>query len=270
MVRHAARVRRARRRGRALARACAPWLAPLLVATLAGGAAARAAAQTLTLHYQERPPYSSAAGGAVDGLVATPVATALAHAGIGFTWALTPSQRQLALIQSGTGLHCGVGWFRNAEREARGRFSIALYQDQPFGALARAEAGLPAQTSAQSLLADRRFRLLIKDGYSYGPQLDTLIERVRPRVVRTSVEPPQMARMLRSGRADWMIVAPEEAASLAAGELVLVALAGMPPGPTRHLYCSRDLPDAWLARIDAALASVAPTAGQPPALPAPR
>jgi polar amino acid transport system substrate-binding protein len=212
------------------------------------------AAQSVTMHYQERPPYSVATGdGRVAGLVAEPAARALEAAGIAYHWSRTPSQRQLALIQSGSGLHCGVGWFRTAGREMLGRFSRALHQDQPFEALARADAGLPPATTAAALLGDRRLRLLTKEGYSYGPQLDPLIERLRPRRVRTSVDPPQMGRMLRSGRADWMLVAPEEVAALGGGGLVAVPLGDMDAGPTRHLYCSRDLPDDWMARIDAAL-----------------
>ena len=69
-----------------------------------------------------------------------------------------------------------------------------------------------------------------------------------------------MARMLMAGRASWMIVGAEEAEALsqvpgAATALRAVAFADMPPGETRHLYCNRAVPDAWLARFDQALAA---------------
>lgn len=225
------------------------WLVP----------AALAQAQTVTLHYQERPPYSSLdAAGSVTGVVATPAAEALAGAGIPYQWRQTPSQRQLALIQSGSGLHCGVGWFRNDERAALGRFSRALYRDRPYAALAREALGLPDPVTARELLADRGLKLLVKEGYSYGEALDGLILRLKPDTVDTSAEPMLMGQMLRSGRADWMIVAPEEGELIARQGLRLLPLAGMPDGQSRHLYCSRDLPDAWLARIDAALGDRAP------------
>lgn len=218
---------------------------------------ASAAAQTLTLHYQERPPYSrTLPDGRVTGLVADPAADALTRAGIPFTWALTPSQRQLALIQgSGTDPHCGIGWFRSDERAALGRFSAPLYRDRPLAALMRADLALPANASAQALLADRRLRLLVKEGYSYGPRLDQQISASGQTPQRTSVDPPQMARMLASGRADWMIVAPEEAQSLASPDLRLVPLHDEPDGPTRHLYCNRAVPAAWMERIDRALST---------------
>jgi polar amino acid transport system substrate-binding protein len=215
-----------------------------------------AQAQTLTLHYQERPPYSeTGADGGVHGLVADPAAAALERAGIAFQWALTPSQRQLALVQSGRGLQCGVGWYRTAERAALGRYSAPLYQDRPLAALVRAGAVVDATLPASALLADPALRLLVKDGYSYGPQLDRLIAGAARPPLRTTVEPVQMSRMLRSGRADWMIVSPEEAEVLQRVGQRVLPLADAPEGPTRHLYCSADVPAAWLARIDAALAA---------------
>lgn len=226
------------------------WVSCALLAPLA------AAAQTLSLHYQERPPYSSRQGdGRVTGLVASPAAVALVKAGIPFGWQLTPSQRQLALIQSGSGLHCGVGWFRNDERAAKGRYSQPLYRDRPLAALVREATGLTEPMRATELLAHRSWRVLVKDGYSYGTVLDRLLATQAEAVVRTSVDPPQMGLMLRSGRADWMIVAPEEAEVLGGPGLRLLTLSDVPEGPTRHLYCSHDVPADWIERIDRALAT---------------
>jgi hypothetical protein len=36
-----------------------------------------------------------------------------------------------------------------------------------------------------------------------------------------------------------------------------LSFSDMPPGQTRHLYCNRAVPDAWLQRIDQALAAQA-------------
>jgi polar amino acid transport system substrate-binding protein len=222
-----------------------------------GLAAAQEPVSTINLHYQERPPYSSRQGdGAVTGLVANPAAAALAAAGVPFRWVLTPSQRQLALVQSGAGLHCGLGWFRNDERAARGLFSAPLYRDRPFAALVREGAALGAGTRAADLLADARLRLLVKDGYSYGPVLDRLIAAAGNAPLRTAADPLQMAQMLRSGRADWIVVAPEEAGVLGGAGLRLVLLTDVPEGATRHLYCSADVGGERMQRIDRALATL--------------
>jgi len=208
----------------------------------------------LTLHMQPRPPYSYLdEEGRVRGLVAEPAARALEAAGIPFRWAVTPSQRQLALVQSGAGLDCGLGWFRTEAREALGRYSAPLYRDRPFAALVRDAAQIPPGQTARQLLADRRLRLLVKEGYSYGRFFDNLIERLEPIRERTHVEPMQMNLMLRTGRADWMILSPEEAQAQVGDGLSLYPLPDMPPGPTRHLYCSRVVPADWIVRVDAAL-----------------
>jgi polar amino acid transport system substrate-binding protein len=220
-----------------------------------------AQAQGLTLHYQERAPYSVTQGdGRVAGLVATPAAQALSQAGVDFVWARTPSQRQLALIQEGAGLHCGVGWFRNPQRAVLGKFSQPLYRDKPFGALARHDSPLRSGMRGAEALALAGETLLLKDGYSYGPQLDRLIAAQTPPPVRTSTETVQMLRMLVAGRAGWIIVTPEEAQVLrdeagpAGTDLHQVVFADIAAGETRHLYCNRAVPDAWLARVDQALA----------------
>ena len=231
-------------------------LAGLLVSLSLG-----AQAQGLTVHYQERAPYSVTQGDAtVAGLVATPAAQALNQAAVAFVWARTPSQRQLALIQEGEGLHCGLGWFRNAERAALGKFSKALYRDKPFGALVRSDSPLRSGMRAADALARAGDSLLVKDGYSYGPLLDRLIAAQTPPPAKTSAETQQMLRMLMAGRAGWIIVTPEEAqvlrdeAGASGAGLRQVVFADMPAGETRHLYCNRAVPDAWLARVDHALA----------------
>jgi polar amino acid transport system substrate-binding protein len=225
------------------------------------GLCASAHAQTLSLHYQERAPYSNTqADGSASGLTATPAAQALQQAGVPFTWTRTPGQRQLALIQEGKGLHCGLGWFRNAERAALGKFSQPLHRDRPFGALARHDSRLRSGMRGDEAMAATGETLLVKDGWSYGPQFDRLIAQRTVPPLKTSVETAQMVRMLLAGRASWMIVGADESTVLrqdvgpAAAEQRAVSFADMPRGETRHLYCNRAVPDAWLARIDQALA----------------
>lgn len=214
------------------------------------------AAEPLTLHFHDRPPYSAPAADRAVGLVADPAARALKAAGIEYRWTLTPPRRQLALIEGAPGLHCGVGWFRNAAREARGRFSAPLYRDRPFGALVRDALPIASGVRAADLVADARHSALLKEGYSYGAAFDALLAGAAG-AVRTAADPPQMAQMVRAGRAAWMIVAPEEAEVLQQPGLRFVEFRDVPPGPTRHLYCNRAVPADWLARVDRVLAAPA-------------
>ncbi|NRF66906.1 transporter substrate-binding domain-containing protein [Aquincola sp. S2] len=216
----------------------------------------------ITLHYQERPPYSyTAADGQPQGLLVAPAVRALQRAQLPFQWVKTPSQRQLVLIQgSAPTLDCGLGWFRNPEREQLGRFSLPLYQDRPFMALARRDGGWSGARAPAELLADAALPLLVKEGYSYGPLLDGAIAQHPASVRRTSAESAQMARMVEAGRAAWMIIAPEEGEALLSelgtvgAQLQLLTLAGVPDGQQRHLYCNRAVPDAVVERLNRALA----------------
>lgn len=213
----------------------------------------------LQIHYQSRPPYSSNNAGQAVGLLVDPLVEALQRAGLVFAWVETPSQRQLGLIQSGRGLDCGLGWFRNPEREVLGKFTRPLYRDRPFMALTRRDDGIAPDKTLASLLGAGRSTVLVKDGYSYGAAVDAVLGQHPGAVRRTSAESLQMVRMIEAGRAGWMIVAPEEAEVLlqqlpdVAAGLKLVPIAGMADGNTRHLYCSRAVPDAVIEQINRAL-----------------
>jgi polar amino acid transport system substrate-binding protein len=230
-----------------------------MLQALAAAATEAPASTTLRLHVQQRPPYSSLGpSGQADGLLVAPVSEALQRAGLRAEWRLTPSQRQLALIQDGQGMDCGVGWYRNPERELRGRFSQAIYRDRPYTALLRGERMADRPRSLHDLLSDRSMTLLVKTGYSYGADIDQAIVTARPALQQTTAEPALMARMVAAGRAGWMLMAHEEAEWLlrtefANGPLRIQLLAGQGPGPTRHLYCNFAVPPALLDRLDKAL-----------------
>jgi polar amino acid transport system substrate-binding protein len=236
------------------------WLLSMMAGT--AWAAVGDADEPLTLHYQQRPPYSGlGANGAVQGLLVAPVENALRKAGLAFRWVQTPSNRQLALIQEGAGADCGLGWFRSTEREALGRFSAPIYRDKAWAALARPAAALTEALSLREALASADVRVLTKEGYSYGTLVDAMLGAKGVRRVSTTAEASQMVPMLLAGRADWMLVAPEEAdqllalARVPAASLRLVTLRDLPAGAERHLYCNHAVPDAVLRRVNPYLLS---------------
>lgn len=218
---------------------------------------------SVTLHYQERPPYyQTRPDGGVQGLVVDSLLRALVRASLPYRLVLTPSQRQLLLIEGGQGLDCGIGWFRNPAREAKGRFSAMLYRDQPLGLIARASLGWPEAIGMREALMRSDARLLVKQGFSYGSQFDALLaQRTRPPEA-SSAEVPVLMRMLHADRADWMPVAPEEGQWLLGlpsdtpippSSFQLLRFADAPPGASRHLYCNKAVPTEWLQRLDDAL-----------------
>lgn len=229
----------------------APWLCMPLLALAQGPG--------VTIHYFERPPfYQLGSQGLPQGLVMTPLRQAIAKAGLPVRWARTPSQRQLLLIEQGRGLHCGVGWFRTPAREAMGQFSASLYLDSPLVLIARQDAGLRPGMAVAEVLAGPQ-RALVKGGFSYGQQLDSLFKRRQTPTQQAYGDMPQLLRMLVANRADWTLVSAEEATSMLDGlgsqhGLQILPFADAPGGRYRHLYCNKAVPTNWLQRLDAALA----------------
>lgn len=218
------------------------------------------ATETIELYYFERPPYVMKAPGSgeVIGLTAVPAAQAFKAAGVAFRWVQLPTVRQLVTLKNSAAPACAVGWFRNAEREQQFKFTRPIYRDRPTVALARADFLLGAPTLAETL-RQPGLTVLVKDGFSYGPQIDGLIAQSRAERVVTSAETLAMARMVAAHRAHFMLAAEEEAAYLiepstgAGTGLKIVHFADLPPGERRHILCSKAVPDEVIERLNKAI-----------------
>ncbi len=215
---------------------------------------------SLTVYYHERPPYSHrpAGGEQVTGLLVEPVRAAARALGVAVTLTEVPAARQLALIEAGGPQACALGWFRQADREVFARFSRPIYRDRPTTVVHRADdPRFAAITDLDDLTAAPRVRVLLKRAYSYGPALDRLITALpEDSRITVSAENIAMVTLIARHRADFLFMAPEEAvftlgqADLAE-RLALRQLSDMPAGETRHLMCTRSVPDGLIDRFDA-------------------
>lgn len=217
-------------------------------------------AQELALHYFPRPPYVFEKDGELAGLTGSPVVHALRRAGIAFAWHQTPASRFFATLQRGEGLDCGIGWFRNSEREAMGKFSKPIYQDEGMAVVTYAgHAVLRKAMPIEDLLSNRDLLFLAKQSFSYGQELDALIGKLQPQRDMVTTENLNMLRMLHAHRADYMLMAPEEltgavaATGLALSDFTILRPTNMPKGELRYLWCSKLVPDAWIHRINSEL-----------------
>ncbi len=218
------------------------------------------AAQEVTLHYHSRQPYQMVQDGFLAGLVGAPAAAAFAAAGIPYAIIETPSARQIMLLKENSGLDCAIGWFKNPERETFAKFTLPIYQDEPQIALtAAAIRKITVGDSLEAVLANNALQLLVKSSYSYGKELDTLIEKHQPNRQMVSGDNLQMFKMIDAGRADYMFVGPEEAkaaipaAGFALEQFHLVKLTNMPPGEKRYILCSKLVQDEIIARLNAVI-----------------
>ncbi len=217
----------------------------------------------VTIHYNERPPYQITSGNQVTGITIDPIAKAFQKTGIPFQWTVTPSKRQMVLFEANIGCDCGVGWFKNPDREKFALFTTVIYKDKPQVAIVRSnDMRLKNGTTIDAAFANKELHLLVKDGYSYGASLDEKIAKGNPPLIKTTVENVNMIYMLKNERADYYILAPEEAESLvtSAGlkmnEFRLVSFSDMPPGNERYLMCSKNVGENIIKKISAALSEI--------------
>ena len=214
----------------------------------------------VTLHYNERPPYLVSKDGQLTGLTGTPAVAAFKAAGVAFTLKSSASARQLALIKENLAADCGVGWFKNEEREGFGKFTVPIYQDKPQIAITAAkDTKVKEGASLESILGDKSITLLVKNGYSYGKTLDAMIAKLQPKTTAVTVENVQMLQMIQAERADFMFVAPEQADGLIAAasvnpvEFRKVHFSNAPNGENRYLLCSKSVSDEIIAKLNKAI-----------------
>ena len=216
----------------------------------------------IQLYYYERAPYAVAdKQGDVSGLVATPAAKAFKQASIPFRWKKMPFKRQLATIKHNKKKACGIGWFKNPEREAFARFTYEIYQDKPAITISRKGNQILAQHSnLKALLSDKNVKLLVKDGFSYGTYIDGLIEKYKPEtVVVVASTNVQMLRMILAGRADYYFSSEEEAehiirsAGYEVSQFQLQHYDDMPAGNRRYITCSQQVEPEIIDSLNRAL-----------------
>lgn len=236
-----------------------------LAAALCGLVTSAAAAdpEPINVHFHVRPPYMlplpDGSPGGVTGSIAKSVFIA---AGLPVRWMETPAARQLKLIEANAGRECGIGWFRNAQREQFAQFTSPIYRDLPWAIIVRPHLDIAAGTTLSQLMQGRDRKLLVKDLYSYGPELDARIAQFTGEKVTSSGDWAQILGLLKLGRADFMFASQEEgqhllATSGAAAEgLHLVALADAPMGEYRYLMCSRQVTEPELAALNKAIAAL--------------
>lgn len=241
-----------------LARGCA-ILCAVFCCLLSSAQASEATVQVL---YSERPPYMIASpDGGPSGLTGTPGTRAFKLAGVAVRWQALPTNRQLLMIRDGSAPACAIGWFRTPEREQYAKFTRAIYHDRDWTVLARSSLAEQGDTSLQELMQRKDVRILVKDNYSYGSELDKMLARINPIIAVSTAPTMKMVQSISLGAADMMFVSEEEGnyimehqSAQQARQLRLLHFKDMPHGPERHIMCSKSVPDTLIARLNQAIA----------------
>ena len=216
--------------------------------------------EMITLHYNERPPYYMTGSLGVYGLCVDPVKLAFNRAKIPFRWEKTPAKRQLDIVKSNRSKDCLIGWFKNSEREKFAKYSHFIYQDKPTIALARMDNdNIISNGTLDGTLLNSDLVFLRKNGYSYGPLIDTKITRLTPRQEMTNAENIGMLKMIHSKRVDYFFISEEEATALIATSGLLktdfkfIRFTDIPKGNKRYLLFSKQVADEVIEKINSAL-----------------
>jgi len=215
----------------------------------------------LEFMYHERAPYYVGQDdGAVGGIIGTRVTKILSTAGIPHFFRRVPANRQLREIERNLRRACALGWFKKPERETFAKFSKPVYRDKPMLMLIRgSEPKTADKTSLAGLSESPELRMGAKLGYSYGPVIDKMIEKLRFSVVTTSQDNVGMLRMLIGKRFDYFLAAAEEVSGILEevnvtdDNVIAVPLSDSPPGNYRYIMCSKRVDDDLIHRLNLAI-----------------
>ena len=231
--------------------------ASCLSASLAG-----AADGPITVTYSERPPYMMAQpdGAPPAGLTATPAVQAFKAAGIPAVWKNLPTNRQLMMVKDAGQQVCAIGWFWMEERDSYARFTKPIYRDKEWVVLANAGLAARAHPTLEAVLRDSETRILVKDNFTYGVELEQLMRKWgTTRAVSTALT-SKMVQSISKGVVDMMFTSEEEARHILANHpagqtanLRLLRFKDMPKGPERYIMCGKGVPDEVIARLNKAI-----------------
>jgi polar amino acid transport system substrate-binding protein len=241
-----------------------------LTMLLAWVATAAVAGEPVTLHWFPRPPFHYIENDRVTGLLVEPIRAAFEAEGIPYRLENTPATRLYNTIRNSSGLDCGLGWYKNRQREAFARFSQAFYLDAAIVGVVRKSKGVPPHISAAELLTKWEIRALVKQTFTHGAYLDSLLSNPGDKlhVERISAEVPKILQMVSADRADLALMLPVEADyvfshGVRAEDFQVLHFPDVPAKEYRYLMCSQKIPDDMMLRINKAISRHVHLAAQP-------
>lgn len=218
----------------------------------------------LKVAYLERPPYYWTENGQPQGFLLDLTRHILGQAGVQSSFVPLPPSRILEEIRHDQAPWCSIGWFRTQERETFAKFSLPIYRDRrPVLLTTKDKAELfGGHRTLREVFLDRTLIMAQMASFSYGTFVDALQQETLARTMTISTTTNVLPRLIARNRAHYMLLAPEEVATLlASAELdpdlfVTVELDDIPLGNLRFLMFSRCVPDDTVARIDTAIVAL--------------
>lgn len=231
------------------------WLVPICMAE-----------GVLSIQYRDKPPYSYEKDGKPAGFLIERTVEVLRHAAIDAEYVEVPIKRIVVDIKANKKAICSPGWYRTPEREGFAQFSLAIHKDKPHIVLANANVArkIKSNGTLKELLSNKGFVLGRVVGVSYGPELDAMMNSATATVMSATVEPGDLARMIATHRADYMLIDVEDYNFLLKNKVVdqadltVVKFDDIPAGLTRYIMCSKNVSAETMRRINKAIQAVLP------------
>jgi len=216
-----------------------------------------AMADPITLYYENRPPFTYVQANQLMGAEGKPAADAFKATGVDFILSEAPGAREINLIEKNLEPACAVGLHRLAEREKLGKFSVPLYFKQSKGLIVRSDnRKINSYTTWSEMLANPLVSIVVRNGYSYGEKLDSILAHAKARVKRPAAESHERIRLILEGTTDGAVFTPIEAEYQIKqfGEegraLRVMHFTDSPPPEPAYLYCSNSVDDKILTKVD--------------------
>jgi uncharacterized protein (TIGR02285 family) len=228
-----------------------------LLCFLIPAASGVAHATPITVAWREKPPYHYTENGVEKGFLLARGKQIFAAAGIPAQFVEEPTKRIWANFQSRKPNYCSLGRYKLSERGALAQYTAPIHIDPPQAILVAPNAyeRARAHRSLATLTADANLSVGLIDGVSYGPQLDALLRNAGAERVLRTVDSNSMMRMVAAGRVSytfadrygWEYLRERDSTLVAVTE---VEFADNPPGMTRHLMCSKDIPASTMRKLN--------------------
>lgn len=208
------------------------------------------------LMYYDRPPlFYTDAKGQPAGLMIGKIKETLEKLNYKVTFALYPPKRQFSEIAANKRATCGVGWFKNSEREKIGKFSHEIFSDEPLLLITHKTITLNHKEKLKSFFKRKDLTYLKKNGFSYGVDIDALEDTFRPQVHMVSTATSSIFEMVGKRGLYYTLLDRNEVDYIVKENPKLLESIHFAPieesskGNIRYLFCSFLTPDKFLVDL---------------------
>ncbi len=236
------------------------WISLCVFFTLLLACASFSFATPLRIEYIEYPPYYFTKHKQPSGFLLSMTEKIMKNAGVEARYISIPSKRVIQSIKKG-GLVASIGWFKTSRRKQFAKFSIPIYKNKPTGILIRKkdESRFSQYNTLIEIMHNTNFKVGLISGHSEGEYIDSILASHPANILYISGRQTQLVKMLKAGRFDFCLLAPEEVNSIIRNcdndpqNYIFKLLKDIPAGNKRYLMFSKDVPDEIIEKINSAI-----------------